>query len=122
MNYDINYFITKFSSIPEENWCTLQLDNNAGAHCAMGHTGCSTTVIHGRMDSNTTEEGWALAKIFGSVANVMNVNDIWQMGLPVSPKERILDHLKKLKEKEEKENLIKFAENLVSEEEVLELV
>lgn len=120
--YDINYFITKFSSIPGENWCTLQLDNGNGAHCAMGHTGCENMYVEGRFQLEMTEETFALVKIFGSIENVVNVNDTPITYPGVTPKDRILNHLYKLKELENQRSLVKFAEKIINEVEIEELV
>lgn len=38
MNYDHDFFLRKFSAIPDEQWCTCARTNYLGQHCAIGHT------------------------------------------------------------------------------------
>ena len=41
MNYDLDYFITKFTAIPDEFWCTGEYisKDNSERRCALGHCG-----------------------------------------------------------------------------------
>lgn len=56
--YDVDYFIKKVESIPEENWTTGEYHNISGACCMHGHCGTGTT------DSSASIESMALYKIF----------------------------------------------------------
>lgn len=38
-NYDFDFFIEKFSAIPDERWCEGQLTDEHRRHCALGHCG-----------------------------------------------------------------------------------
>jgi len=42
MKYNVDYFIKKFSAIPEERWCVRMFDNGQGQNCAFGHLGART--------------------------------------------------------------------------------
>ena len=99
--YDVNYFINKFETIPDYEWCegqcTKVLNNNI-QHCALGHCG----VTKNMEGNDLTDESKALIKLFGGNPNkpcyeggadaVISVND----GGPGS-KQRILNKLKSLK-------------------------
>lgn len=37
MTFTAQYFIDKFSAIPDEEWCTRQYTDSNGRHCAVGH-------------------------------------------------------------------------------------
>lgn len=37
--YDVDYFIAKFSAIPEEKWCSGTYESIEGKRCAYGHCG-----------------------------------------------------------------------------------
>lgn len=37
--YDTDYFIAKFSAIPDIQWCEGRFQNENGQHCALGHCG-----------------------------------------------------------------------------------
>lgn len=92
--YDIEYFITKYESTAEEEWCSGQLRNGAGQMCALGHCGVTTQDLGIYMGQYVfTEEGLALVEIFGSADEVWKCND--GMG---SPRQHILDALYRFKE------------------------
>jgi hypothetical protein len=90
--YTIDYFIEKFEAIP---------DNEIGLgglskQCALWHCGV-------RLNTFATEESAALIKVFGAPSEwmrsyVFKVNDDTEGRFPgKSPKERILNRLKLLK-------------------------
>ena len=69
--YDIDYFIAKFSAIPDELWCIGEFTNthNPEQHCAYGHCGCTP-------NNEDNEESDALARLFRDHdLNVASVND-----------------------------------------------
>jgi len=59
--YNVDYFIEKFESIPDENWTSgvLALENNRDCRCALGHMG-----IEDEMNYVHTKESRALGKLF----------------------------------------------------------
>lgn len=103
--FTVDYFIDKFSKIPEENWCTGMFTIGS-AHCAYGHCGLG-------WDTSFTEESVALADLFIKIrATIINVNDAidYNPYQQPTPKQRILAALydiKKMQEpKEEKQKEI----------------
>lgn len=72
------YFIEKFSAIPEEQWCVLQLTDEQGRHCVYGHCG-----------SDYMPEGNALGKILDFQTSFINDGEHSQYQQP-TPKQRIL--------------------------------
>lgn len=96
VKYNINYFINKFSKIPDKKWCIGGLKTytpKGYAHCVLGHCGVSSY-------SNRTKESYALDKIFLSHGyGVTSVNDYGNNKFPqATPKGRILAALKSFKE------------------------
>lgn len=100
--YDYDYFIQKFSAIPEERWTSGALfrdyENTA---CAIGH--CLPWGNHEAWKAKHSEAR-ALAKVlFGSdsddsVGNIANINDGRFTGYPQhTPKARILAALNDVK-------------------------
>lgn len=102
MTYDIDYFINKFESIPEENWIDGALEGIDNKKCAFGHCGVIST------DSlyKHTEESTALISLFGGEPGnnrcVYSINDGHNLTsaerFATTPKQRILNKLKSLKE------------------------
>lgn len=106
--YDKEYFIEKFSAIPESLWVraalTVNLGSNTEAHCALGH--CGVAVNKGVYVN--TPESLALLKLFKAKDStdftaVYGVNDWYGSSPPFkalapgdTPKERILNYLKQL--------------------------
>jgi len=115
MDYSIEYFIEKFSTIPEEKWTVKQLeDSETGAHCALGHCGVTQKAFGNPY--NYTEEGTALEKIFQTVPSIWNTGSYvpstndngYGMGIGCTktlPKERILITLLKAQEIRDAKNL-----------------
>lgn len=97
-NYNVDYFIAKFSAIPEERWITgVMTDKNK--YCALGHCGAGNPLA-GNADFNHTEESKALNKLFKANFNepAWKINDSKDYGYPQStPKQRILAALQDIK-------------------------
>lgn len=63
--YNVNYFISKFSAIPEDKWAVGALRNSNGQMCANGHCGAKGGITLGQSAFiNTTDESVALQRIF----------------------------------------------------------
>lgn len=96
--YTVDYFIEKFSNIPEELWNSdgqYVSDSNPDCKCALGHCG---------FVSRHTDESDSLVRLFRSNDfGVVFVNDGNGEEIKTkygnSPKERILNALKEIKEK-----------------------
>ena len=90
MKYDIDYFIKKFEAIPEEKWHTKHFRNKEGdKFCALGH--CNQ-----RLASKHTEESQALYSIDERIALINDGKNLFKR-IGKTPKERVINHLKKLK-------------------------
>jgi hypothetical protein len=106
MTYNKKYFVEKFSAIPEELWCQVELtdEDNPDCHCAMGHCGLrSEHVVDTTKTEDWPEEALALAELVRPIsgakcpfARVYNINDgnIEQFGN--NPKANILKALNQL--------------------------
>ncbi len=107
--YDVDYFIAKFTAIPEERWCIGRLTklHLVEQHCAFGH--CEHK--HDSLDDIQQEEGTearALSDLMFRHYHVMGwqINDQGETiyGGPVfdqpSPKRRILAALENIKKKQ----------------------
>ena len=86
--YTVDYFIEKFEKIPDEKWVVGDFGFN-GTHCAFGHCGMVNA-------NECTSESKALMSIFGNVS-IVRTND-GSIGIGNTPKERILNKLKEIKE------------------------
>lgn len=93
MKYNIDYFIKKFTAIPEGKWCTGMYLNDNDQSCALGHCGVRYTESCGY---NKTDEANALITIFGRSGKVININD-FELELGNTPRTRILRALKEKK-------------------------
>lgn len=95
--YDVNYFIKKFSKIPDNKWITGRLSNGTGGYCAIGHCG-------GVLSKETT----GLIRVLSTLSCtpvVINDNLIVDYRNQISadvfgdtPKERIINALVNIKE------------------------
>lgn len=91
INYSHDYFINKFSSIPEEDWGIGEYVDRDGKCCAYGHCGV-------RIDSGPNEEAAALSKL-GSYISFVNDNFTNVYGkYGATPKQRIVNYLKELRD------------------------
>lgn len=81
--YDVDYFIKKFTAIPEDNWVTGVYRDDAVGCCAAGWCG--------ERDDRSTDESRALTKL---VYGVDIINDGKDSNFPPekysTPKKRIL--------------------------------
>jgi len=105
--YTVDYFIDKFSNIPDNRWAVGECCDKKGKYCAFGY--CGEEALHPHFDLYT-KESQALILLFANFFNdnkkfddkfklVYHVNDGWhteRFGL--SPKERILTVLKMIKD------------------------
>lgn len=97
MNYDLDYVITKFEAIPEEKWCQGSLLDKQGRACAWGHCGL-------REDGPISSIVGALrmiGKLFPDpTVSLVEVNDqgFKFRALGSTPKQRVVNYLKALKE------------------------
>lgn len=110
MNYDVDYFISKFEAIPEEKIGTSQLTGCAYGQCA--------SIVGSTQDGCYTEEGQALSKIMQMVPKAtdeygflhfmqyiparINNGDVPEYQQP-TPKQRILAALYDIKRMQEPE-------------------
>lgn len=88
--YDLNYFIEKFSSIPEELWTTRRFVDpaNPQCKCAYGHCG-------ERDDVDTPEE--ANTDVMPTYLTWVNDGEGGTLQYGDTPKERVVSYLKSLK-------------------------
>lgn len=95
MNYIIDYFINKFESIPDENWCTSTVKNEQGQMCVLGHCGILNNVYPAKdvillIDLLSNKD---------STLDVTRINDgDHEKYQQLTPKARILAVLKDIKE------------------------
>jgi len=103
--YDVDYFINKFKAIPANKWITRNFMNNKGACCAYGHCGLD------KFGASETPESLALRDLFVSELSIspIDVNDTKDLRLSSgavikgkTPKTRILNALKLIKQLQEK--------------------
>lgn len=107
-NYTPQYFIDKFTKIPEKRWCTgvlsrIHMWQFKAQHCALGHCGLRTG--HGETRINRNNEAFALITLFNKYGlSVININDNKMGHLFREPteKKRILAALEYIKKEEEK--------------------
>lgn len=91
MKYDLDYFIHKFSAIPEERWTTGKYVDDNGCKCALGHLGESMI--------DTTEESKQLTWLVYDIDEVNDnrLNKYSHYG--TTPKQRVVNYLKSLRDK-----------------------
>jgi hypothetical protein len=92
MNYDVEYFINKFQSIPEDKWTTRNYTED-DKHCALGH--CGVGSIRGE-----NPEAEALIEFFDllSPGTIVYINDgLYTKYQQPTPKQRILAALYDIK-------------------------
>jgi hypothetical protein len=90
MEYNVDYFINKFTDIPAENWCVGYYFQDNGKRDVLGHCGHS-----GFLDS---EESKALKTMFFDYLKVSpsEVNDGVNKYKGDNPKDRILEALNEI--------------------------
>lgn len=98
--YTVDYFISKFSAIPDNLWNAGEMIDKHGRHCAYGHCGVTDGDI---VNDTMNEEGKALSDLFYkngliphlSVIGVNDGND--KRYKQPTPKQRILAALYDIK-------------------------
>ena len=88
---DYNYFINKFTAIPEEDWAQGDYVDRAGRCCALGHCGVR--------NDNEFQARLIEAHTLQSIAPaIVEVNDdtLDNDGYGDSPKSRVIAYLKEL--------------------------
>jgi len=73
--YDVDYFINKFSNIPEEEWCIgSYVSPLKDKFCAFGHCGCGSRnpKQHNKAEIKALQE---LSAFFDFRSNFANIND-----------------------------------------------
>lgn len=97
--FDIDYYLTKFAAIPDDQWCIGEFTASTGeeAHCAFGHCGCTA-------NNDSTEEGDTLDRLFrdhGLLVTAVNDADGTKWAGPFrdlpTPKARMLAALESFK-------------------------
>jgi len=99
--YTVDYFIDKFSKIPEDMWCVKTLGDMSGSHCALGHCDFGNTGV--------PKEALALQKLLKPLENshcriwtTPWINDgLYPSYQQPTPKQRILAALNDIKKMQE---------------------
>lgn len=92
--YTVDYFIHKFSAIPDGKWCVGKLIDDDGRSCAAGHCGFRCGPL--------PAECKALTAILGEGIAVPAINDgVHPRYKQPTPKARILQALHDIKSKQE---------------------
>jgi hypothetical protein len=95
MNYDVDYFINKFTKIPEQLWQTMDYGRGETC-CAMGYCGAKSAV-------DLTDEARALEDLLGGHYKPQSINDGCDPRyLQGTPKQRILAALYDIKKMQTK--------------------
>lgn len=107
--FTCDYFLAKFSAIPESAWCTGMLYDNMGGHCAYGH--CRVRHVE-----EPTVEAEALARLFGMRERLFEINDDYDPRYQQpTPKQRILAALQDIKAKQDMDKSIEVAKKAVDD-------
>ncbi len=103
IKYNINYFIRKFSAIPENKWTTFEYGEN-DIHCVFGHCGMRKKDIS--IEGNAEAE--AFVELFDAKVRIVQINDGYNCHYQqLTSKARILAALYDLKAEEAiKETLV----------------
>lgn len=98
MNYDVNYFISKFEKIPAHKWCTGVWQRvESGQGCAFGNCGVTSS-----NDIAYIQEAESLSVLMGGVTSVLKINDGEDPKYKqLLPKQRILAALYDIKKMQE---------------------
>lgn len=119
--YNVDYFIQKFSAIPESKWGCGDLNKN-GKSCALGLCGVEVNDINYKQNvgvvSISNPEGDALARLLKSIPetgtldlyqSVYVINDSPSGKYPQpTPKQRILAALHDIKKMQEPKQIIRY--------------
>ena len=92
----MDYFIRKFEAIPEERWTILEYVDRSGRCCALGHCGVreNASGIGFASRESDARESDALTALLPKIAQI---NDDIDGRLGGTPKQRILDALRRVK-------------------------
>jgi hypothetical protein len=107
MEYTVDYFLNKFSSIAPDEWYVGDFSNVEGnKFCALGHCGCDGSKLP------FTEEGEQLSLILCAIQpstdRVARINDgLSHKYKQATPKERILAALNDVKKRQQKKQEVK---------------
>lgn len=102
MIYDVDYFIKKFSAIPENKWTTqfynIVIDGEKVSSCALGHCGASDDFLD---MGNEADALWSIVMENTKLStHKINDGDCRQYQQP-TPKQRILAALYDIKAKQQ---------------------
>lgn len=90
MDYDINYFISKFEAIPSEQWCEARCTDAEGRHDVWGHCGETD-------EGATTDEAHNLYRLVRSYGYLGDICSGSEGSWGDNPKERVLKFLQYVK-------------------------
>lgn len=95
--YNKEYFINKFSTIPEDKWCIICFKDKKGRSCALGHCGYDAKEINEECKSLIDLLSPLISEPFRNEV-VSRINDgIGEFrDYGITPKERILNALNKI--------------------------
>lgn len=97
MTYTVEYFLTKFGAIEEDQWCEGAYEDGAGQHCALGLCGAKHSDIG---PTTFPEEARALDNLLkrelGISPSMLNDGHSIHFRQP-TPKQRILAGLEEIK-------------------------
>ena len=93
MTYDVDYFINKFKSIPEDKWCVDEFVNKQGQCCVYGH--CGLTDVE--YDSPEADDLGDLFYSIGYLNPALVNNGVDPRYTQNTPKQRIMAALKDIK-------------------------
>lgn len=84
MKYTVDYFIGKFTAIPEELWWEGDYQNplNSAQHCALGHCGARLKILPNSLykyGTEKTDESEALVELFESTWTHFNKHPMWDI-------------------------------------------
>ncbi len=98
MNYTVDYFIEKFSAIPETKWCINRRENDLGQRCAHGHCYSGSVGENGSVEKALSK----LSKELGYKVGLAPINngDDERYQQP-TPKQRIMAALYDIKKMQE---------------------
>lgn len=89
MTYTVDYFIEKFTAIPDEKWCCGHLLTEDGRSCALGHCGVRIETELIERDSEAGVLYDLFARVLKETAVAVNDGYVTIFGEP-TPKARIL--------------------------------
>jgi hypothetical protein len=104
--YSTDYFIDKFSAIPDDRWCVGPYADGEGRFCARGHCGATKLGVYNDEDRALVKLFW-FSKDAEGKSLYLSVSEVSDGGdkryKQATPRERILtalDHIKKYNSEE----------------------